>query len=1340
MATPSLHRWGLPCGRLPSSAVMIWATVLIVFQAALLVVAQPVKIRKTIKEELVRGSVIASLNNEPDFLKVLESLNDTKETRSSPTGSILQYNILASGNPYSKHFTVNKDTGVVSILEKIDREDVCSFRDDCQLSFEVAAKSLYTEFFSLVDFTIVVTDINDNPPQFKQAQFELNMPENVEVDRSFQLPTAFDKDTGPGNGVTEYVILKGEPFFNIRTVETISNRTDVYLHLVSSVNRELSPTYKLLVGAKDGGIPSLTGTLTVEVHISDINDNFPVFEQSLYLQNIPEDTRRDHILLRVTATDADTGPNGELTYTFSPLQPQDDLSFFRIDPSTGDIYLTKPIDSRSGQKIELIVEASDKGHPPKTSWTTVKIQVEDTVNSMPEIIIDTLSDTKGISEVSEFADIGKVVAHVSVRDPDSGNNGQTECKIHPNVFDIVPLEDFRKYKAVIKSPLDREVRDKYNVTVSCSDGGIPSLLAKDYFIVKVLDENDQAPKFSQRVYQATLLENNSPGAFITQLNVTDNDIGINAEFFYQVVGSHEQTFSVDGTGRMTANIPLDREEAGKIVVTIRATDKAVSPLSSSATVEITLLDVNDERPVFSQSVYTMEVEEENPPGKYVGIVSASDKDLGANGSIIYMLHPSTQREGMFSVSLDGGVIKTNAVLDRERKDGYDLMVFAVDKGNPSLTGSTFVIIKVTDINDNEPYFLYPVDGNNTLPIPHTFQKHDVIVDIKAKDMDAGVNGQISYSLNTINKSAPFTINRVTGAITLEENLLQKDTGLYIMTIVASDQAKEQQKATQTLLYIDVYFDNSTLITAAGTAGPSEEVLIAIIIVILVLVIAAAVFFIIFCIRRRKLQMKNGVPNSASTSSTVKLHGGYYVSPGVRESSSSFIAKQDEGTSNLGEGLRTSNPYVVLMPKLDPAGPAEVISISRNGNAHGLNDTLNTADLDQTDDGQFSTFKSQDILSQGGKNSSLKRQQNDSSSIVKRVNETFDDMSGDDSTSDSGRGGSDLDVNKEKARAQAATPVSVKSGISHRLSPLPREHGQTFLTFRGDSPSSFRFDSDSDTLTRNNPRQRAGPVPMISSPVRREIFSNPNSLFGRQSESDTDTDSIPRNRIPFQPQPYSTAGIHSPYINSTGYGGASDMSAFSRQPHRITPFSLLSPPATCHQYDTETDQSDGGSNPNSLTRRNHVPRLPIYPGIEFTHNAYGAPSRNSIGAFSSNSIGSHMDSVPPDYGRFSANNAISGLNYEGIGYPNNTLRMTGPDSHVTSGFGNVVSELQTSRPVSMEEEFLLPPYPVVNDEEEEEEVEENNERLSLHTGYTSLTPDRTEEQTVLFDRARYESSA
>ncbi|KAH9499496.1 hypothetical protein Btru_077996 [Bulinus truncatus] len=628
MPCPSLHRFGLHCGRLPSeNFVFLLLLYWLVLLQATCSSTQPINIQKTMKEELLPGTVVTSLPSEPNFIKAVEtSWNMSLSAKNS--GSQLQYSILnAQGNP-GLYFAVTKEYGLVSVKRSIDRELVCSFKVECVLNFEVVVSSPYSTFFLQVDFSINITDINDNPPEFTQQRFELNMPENVETGKSFPLPTAFDRDTGPGNGVRNYMILQGEPFFGIKTAHTVLNTTDVYLTLISSVNRESSPVYEVLVGAKDGGLPSLTGTLTVEVHISDINDNFPVFKQDPYIINVAEDTKMDHAFLQVEATDADTGPNGELVYSFSPLQPPDNLDFFRIEPATGKIFLSKSIDSRSGDVIELIVVASDKGSPPKVSKTKVLINVDDTVNSMPKIIVNSLGTTKGVSEVSEKADIGKVVAHVSVKDPDSGENGKTECSIIPPEFELVPLELEETYKAVLRLPLDREKTDSYNVTVYCADKGFPSLRAEEGFVVKVLDENDQTPLFSQRIYKASLTENNKP----------------------------------------------DREESEKIIITVRAMDKGAPPLSSSATVELTLVDVNDEAPDFSDSVYSLEVDEEQPVGKYVGIVSAFDKDAGENSNLFYRFSSESRKENSFTITPDGGVIKTNIVLNRERKDIYRVFV------------------------------------------------------------------------------------------------------------------------------------------------------------------------------------------------------------------------------------------------------------------------------------------------------------------------------------------------------------------------------------------------------------------------------------------------------------------------------------------------------------------------------------------------------------------------------------------------------------------------------------------------------------------------------------------
>lgn len=135
----------------------------------------------------------------------------------------------------------------------------------------------------------------------------------------------------------------------------------------------ISCVCQVLVGAVDGGVPALTGTLTVKVLISDINDNLPVFERAVYQLTIPEDTGRDHPIVTVRATDADEGQNGQLVYSFSPLQPPTDVSYFRVDAQTGGIYLTKSLESKTGREMQLIVEARDQGHPPKSSRCKVKV-------------------------------------------------------------------------------------------------------------------------------------------------------------------------------------------------------------------------------------------------------------------------------------------------------------------------------------------------------------------------------------------------------------------------------------------------------------------------------------------------------------------------------------------------------------------------------------------------------------------------------------------------------------------------------------------------------------------------------------------------------------------------------------------------------------------------------------------------------------------------------------------------------------------------------------------------------------------------------------------------------
>lgn len=1415
--------------------------------------AQSIKIEKTIKEELLPGSVVAELTNEPELKILLENA----KTASNGNGSV-QFNVLSANNPNADYFTLEPNKGVISIRKRLDRETVCSFRSECVLEFEFALRSVLGSFFRIAQFEVTVLDINDNSPEFTQPQFELFVPEESDAGKKFPLPTAFDRDTGPGNGVSDYQLLDAPPMFDLITEETILNTTDVFLKLDSVVNREKAESYKILVGAVDGGKPSLTGTLTVEVRISDINDNFPVFKQPVYKATIPEDFGRDQPVTTVTATDADSGANGALLYTFSNMQPFENLKFFHIDSTTGSIYLTRTIETRTGQRIELIVEAQDKGHPPKATKAKVEIFVEDTVNSMPVIIADALGGANGVAEVSEYAQPGKVVAHVSVTDPDSGPNGETSCGLSAPEFQLESLGSTGgKFTAVLRASLDRETTDHYNVTVTCKDEGVPALVATGQFAVRVLDENDMDPVFEPRAYDANIFENNTVGASIVQLYATDGDIGVNAKLSYDVAGINHKKFTVDSDGLMTALIPLDREDSQRIVVTVLATDGGIPTRSATATVVVNLIDVNDCRPEFDLDVFEFSVEEGQPAGKFVGIVSASDQDDGTNQQVFYHFPDHGQISRLFRVDLSGGIISTGAVLDRENVAMHTVIVLATDRGDPPLTGTATVVIKVLDVNDNDPVFVFPLAArnsdsgweNDSLSIPHSWNPAKPLATVKANDKDEGLNAEIMYTLSSINYSAPFSMNPSTGAIMLKGELSPEDVGLYIMTVAATDQGPKQQRATQAPLYIDVFFDNSTLLLGTKTRGPSQALVLGIIggVAVLVLACLVGVVFVV-CFKRGRTQRKlsGGVPNSVSTSSTAKLQGGYYIAPGVRGSSDSILASKHgsrTGTFNSAvspggdasittpltngtddtDGMRSVNPYVVMLPRSESVAPSEIIEISRTGRK-------DTADLDATEDAtMFSTFRSEeDILSSGFRNGSLRRPSHDAGSIAKRsaANDTFDELSNDDSTSDSGRGGSEVDINngaaaanKEKARAMAATPVSMKSGISNRLSPLPQgiesDYGQrTLVTFRGESPNSFRFDSDSDTLTRRRGRipnssgfpapltqfhqdgdsdAATSPSPLVPSSFRRFDFNGPPSRLSESDGTDSELGAAaaavpPRGRFqnmrrplfpafsmpsssstPHYPNPQHIAGIYTANVpgashlngyNSGGEGGPSFSSSFlpSRQPFRVPPLLPMHVPPSSYQHqsrpesesEAQLSDSSGSTNPTNRYRSNHVPRLPYYPGIEFSHHAYGGSNRNSIGAFSNNSALSNTDppyhyygdqnNVPTSFaGEYQPRGRALSNSTSSNGGSSDPARNVGPDARVSMNYGNVVSELQTSRPVSMEADFHLPPYPEVNDPLIREGEDEENE-LHVHSGYTGFSPHRDSEREALFTNSKLESSA
>ena len=339
---------------------------------------------------------------------------------------------------------------------------------------------------------------------------------------------------------------------------------------------------------------------------------------------------------------------------------------------------------------------------------------------------------------------------------------------------------------------------------------------------------------------------------------------------------------------------------------------------------------------------------------------------------------------------------------------------------------------------------------------------------------------------------------------------------------------------------------------------------------------------------------------------------------------------------------------------------------------------------------------------------------------------------------------------------------MKSGISNRLSPAPRENERTFHTFRGDSPSVF--DSDTDTLSKR---------PVMSTPRRQA--ENPRFEPVTPGFMDPADPSTPRRQLYPPTTQQNVAGIHPQNLNAT-YNNVGDSGSLTRQPIRVAPltsFNTAAPPqpGSINRLDSETDQSDAESCHSSLSRRNHVPRLPYYPGIEYSQQAYAGPNRTSGGGFSerssvtdtpytpsasqidpnysfTNVSGNYSDSSGPTSGNYNAP-ASGNFNYNlptpaapTTNYNNHNpnppwLQNVLPDGRFPPEYGgNIVSELEDSRPVSMDDsDLLLPPYPEVLEEDDEEE------NLSLRPGYTGLSPRKgDQERAVLYHKSKYESSA
>nr|XP_046262579.1 protocadherin gamma-A5-like isoform X8 [Scatophagus argus] len=635
-------------------------------------------IRYSIPEEMKKGSLIGNVAQDLGL--------DLKRLRSGRarivTGENIQYTELKT------------DKGILVVKERIDREQLCGDVTPCSFSFEVILENP----MELHQITVEITDINDHSPTFKRDRILFEISESAIAGARFSLTSAEDPDVGV-NALREYFLTENDHFV-LKQNSNADGKKYAEMVLQKPLDRETNPHLSLKLIAVDGGTPQRSGTVNIDITVLDANDNAPVFNQSVYKATVMENSPKDTYVTTVNASDADVGSNSVVTYYFSdPTSSIGDL--FMIDEKTGVILITGLIDYEKDKKYELRIDAKDQGG--LTDSSKVVIEVTDFNDNPP--VINVMSFT---SPVSEDSPPGTTIGIINVKDLDSGDNGQVNCRIEQNAPFKIKSNLRNYYTLVTDAVLDRESVSQYNITVVATDAGMPPLSTRRTFHLKVSDVNDNAPVFSQGVYNAFITENNSPGISVLTVKAKDPDENQNARISYILednsIGASpvSEYVSVNAeSGVIHAVRSLDYEQIKQLTFVVRAQDGGSPPLSSNVTVKILIQDQNDNPPQVLYPVQTggSMVAEMVPRSADVGYlvtkVVAVDVDSGQNAWLSYKLQKATDR-ALFEVGLQNGEIRTIRQVTDKDAVKQRLSVIVEDNGQPSRSATVIVNVAVAD--------------------------------------------------------------------------------------------------------------------------------------------------------------------------------------------------------------------------------------------------------------------------------------------------------------------------------------------------------------------------------------------------------------------------------------------------------------------------------------------------------------------------------------------------------------------------------------------------------------------------------------------------------------------
>ena len=702
----------------------------------------------------------------------------------------------------SDTFKIDKNTGTLTLIKKLDREVVDSYT----LSISVKDPSLVT-IFSL---KVIVSDINDSPPYFTANPMNINVPEDTAVNDIFRFVKAADKDIGSNAFCLYYIEPRsGRGKFRIdSTSGALSLKAKVKYIKPSTNQMSDANTFQFILYARNLHYPFYLTSATLFIHVTDANDHPPVFSKNIYNAYVEATAPTGFVVTEVFAEDRfDSGLNAAVKYSVNGGNGSNVLFLDGTKVKVKDTLATYV-----NQVLSLTVTAEDSGQPKKFTTATVFARIlKQNVHS------PIFSQSNYITTIPENYQLFKEILRVIATDQDSGENGRVTFIVKSGLMNEIFAVGMTNGSVYAKKPLDFEKTSSYALVIEARDQSLANTRkATTNVQITLTDFNDNYPMFTSTSYKANVRENSPVNTQVIKVQATDADQTASTSIKYSIADATGRLFfTIDSnTGMIRTRTGIDYEKNTVLKVQVTATDNGNPLLLSLATVDVTVLGVNEFTPKFTQRSYNFAVSNQADTETIIGTVIATDLDKGLDGVVYYVPRFSSKLSLFTLDSLTGKIRVAKKLLI----GNYILKIFVKNLLTSHITSSNIdeATVYIDVIKGNEP----PVftKSSYSMNIKEDKKISESVLTISATDNDAKPGGTVRYSITSQVARRAFSIDPVSGVISVNTVLDRETVPSYTLQVQATDNGVPPAANTTvvTINLIDVNDKKPKIVNCKGS--------------------------------------------------------------------------------------------------------------------------------------------------------------------------------------------------------------------------------------------------------------------------------------------------------------------------------------------------------------------------------------------------------------------------------------------------------------------------------------------------------------------------------------------